>query len=115
MLNKAGKVWGSTQRLFARSNIEIHRIEVRAEAHCSKHCHKSKYNAFYVERGKLRISVWKNEYDLVDQTVLGPGEYTEVEPGEYHDFHAVEETVAYEIYWTQLDPKDIERENVGGK
>ena len=115
MLNKAGKVWGSTQCIFSDNNVEIHRIEIKAGAHCSEHEHSAKFNAFWVERGKIRVSVWKNDYDLTDETVLEAGQYTEVSPGEYHDFHAVEESVVYEIYWVKLDPKDIKRRNVGGK
>jgi len=111
----SGKVWGKTALLFSRNNVEIHRIEVNQNAHCSKHRHAHKCNAFYVERGKLRISVWQRDYDLIDETILGPGDYTEVPPGLYHQFHAIEPTSCYEIYWTELDPKDIERETVGGK
>lgn len=62
----------------------------------------------------MKIVVRKNDYSLVDETVLGPGEYTQVRPGEYHRFEAVEDTVAFELYWAEFDHNDIEREDVGG-
>ena len=37
----------------------------------------------------------------------------EVPPGEYHRFEAVEDVVAYEIYWAQLEDHDIERVEEG--
>lgn len=82
---------------------------------CSKHSHQHKYNMFHVEQGRLKIQVWKNDYDLVDTTIIGPGEQCIVAPGEFHQFHVLEEgTVAYEIYWTQIDASDIHRESCGG-
>jgi len=113
-LHKQGKVWGSTQPLFFKNNVEIHRIETNKEGYCSKHKHDFKYNCFYVESGKMKITTWKNDYDLVDETILHSGEATTVPPGEYHMFEALEDTVCYEIYWVELNSDDIKRENVGG-
>ena len=109
-----GKIWGNTRPLFFKNNVEIHRIETSKGGYCSKHCHEYKHNLFYVERGKLLITAWKNDYDLVDKTVISTGEATSVPPKEYHTFEALEDTVAYEIYWVELSEKDIKRENCGG-
>ena len=108
-----GKVWGNTVEIFNRNNVEIHRIEVEPGGFCSKHRHNSKFNGFYVESGELDITVWKGDYDLIDKTTLKSGDYTVVSPGEFHQFRAVGEVVAYEIYWVTLG-KDIERDSVGG-
>jgi len=86
---KAGKVWGQTELLEANGVLEFHRIEAKAGGVCSKHKHKFKWNGFFVESGEMIIRVWKNNYDLVDETILGPGQYTKVAPGEYHQFEAV--------------------------
>ncbi len=110
----AGKAWGLTQTLFNKNNVEIHRIEINQGGFCSKHRHLHKYNAFFVERGKLRVSVWKDDYDLIDETIIEAGGLTVVEPGEFHQFHAMESTVAFEIYWVEIT-KDIERESCGGQ
>lgn len=110
---KAGKVWGDTSLLEANGVLEFHRIEVKAGGTCSKHLHKHKWNGFFVESGCLEIRVWKNNYDLVDVTVLNPGDWTKVEPGEYHQFFARENTVAFELYWAEFDHDDIQRETVG--
>jgi mannose-6-phosphate isomerase-like protein (cupin superfamily) len=110
---KAGKVWGQTELLEANGVLEFHRIEAKAGGVCSKHKHKFKWNGFFVESGKMIIRVWKNNYDLVDETVLEAGQYTKVAPGEYHQFEIVEDCVAFELYWAEFDHDDIERETVG--
>jgi quercetin dioxygenase-like cupin family protein len=111
----AGKVWGKTELLEANGVLEFHRIEAKAGGTCSKHTHKYKWNGFFVESGKMIIRVWKNNYDLIDETVLTEGQYTKVAPGEYHQFEAVEDTVAFELYWAEFNHEDIERETVGCK
>jgi mannose-6-phosphate isomerase-like protein (cupin superfamily) len=110
---KAGKVWGITELLEANGVLEFHRIESKAGGVCSKHKHKYKWNGFFVESGKMIIRVWKNNYNLVDETILEAGQYTKVAPGEYHQFEALEDTVAFELYWAEFDHDDIERETVG--
>ena len=109
----AGKIWGKTRLIKANPAFESHHIHVNAGGQCSKHRHQHKVNGFYVLRGRLVIDVWKNDYDLVDETVLDPGDYMEVRPGEYHRFRAVTDVEALEFYFVRLDPDDIEREDVG--
>ena len=48
-----------------------------------------------------------------DETILGPGEYNAVEPGYYHQFEALEDGLAFEIYWAEFNHNDIEREYSG--
>ena len=108
-----GKVWGKTSCLFSKSNVEVHRIEANKGGYCSKHSHRSKWNQFYVESGELRVSIYKSG-ELVDSTDLTGGMTTSVAPGEVHQFEALKDTVAYEIYWTELEPADISRLDIGG-
>ena len=116
MINQ-GKVWGKTSHLFGKNNVSIHRIEVKGGGYCSKHRHNHKFNLFFVEKGELDIEVWKNDYDLIDVTSLRTGEETTIRPGEYHRFvnRTINPCIVYEIYWTELDEGDIDRESVGGK
>ena len=80
------KKYGKTANIFSNPNFEVHRIEVNKGGYCSKHKHKYKFNAFYVESGELEIIIYKNDYDLVDTTVLKAGDMTIAKPGEYHSF-----------------------------
>jgi len=109
-----GKVWGETQEIFANNNFELHRIEVNKGGFCSKHKHIHKINAFYIEKGKLKIRIHETEYDLVDETIASTGDLSIVKPGKYHEFEALEDTICYEIYWVELDHSDIDRETIGG-
>lgn len=109
----AGKVWGNTESIETNGVLEFHRIEAKAGGVCSKHKHKYKWNGFYIEKGEMIVRVWKNDYSLVDETTLKAGQYTKVAPGEYHQFEAVTDCVAFEIYWAEFDHEDIDRETVG--
>ena len=110
---KAGKVWGNTELLEANGVLEFHRIEMKKGGVCSKHLHEFKWNGFFCESGKMRIKVWQNDYDLIDETILGPGQYTKVRPGLYHKFECLEDGVAFELYWAEFNHNDIQRESVG--
>lgn len=109
-----GKVWGKTKDIFKNANFELHRIEAKKGGYCSKHQHKYKFNAFYIEQGKLKITVYENDYDLIDETIISKGELATAKPGTYHRFEALEDTICYEIYWAELNHDDIEREDTGG-
>lgn len=107
-----GKVWGTTQTLFCANNVEISRIRPRAGYRCSRHQHDGKYNLFYVIAGQIVVHTTKDGLD--DQSVLGPGQYTYVKPGDKHHFEALVDSDVLEIYWVTLDPGDIQREDQGG-
>jgi quercetin dioxygenase-like cupin family protein len=109
----AGKVWGVTERIESNSTLEFHRIEMEKGGVCSKHLHEFKWNGFYVESGTMLIRIWQKDYDLVDETILHPGDYTKVKPGVYHQFECLEDGVAFELYWAEFNHNDIVRENVG--
>ena len=109
----AGKVWGSTELIEANGALEFHRIETAKGGVCSKHKHEFKWNGFFVESGKMMVKVWQKDYDLVDETVLNPGDFMRVKPGVYHQFIGLEDGVAFELYWAEFDHNDIKRESVG--
>ena len=110
---KAGKIWGQTELIHANGVLEFHRIEFKKGFKCSEHEHKFKWNGFFVESGKLLIRAWKNDYDLTDETILEAGDFTQIKPGEFHQFEALEDSVAFELYWAEFDHNDIERESTG--
>lgn len=110
---KAGKVWGETEQIIANGSVEMHRVSINKGAMCSQHMHQSKWNGFYVITGALIVRVWKNDYDLTDETIIRAGEFCQVRPGEYHQFEALADTDAIELYWTALDTGDIVRRSVG--
>ena len=68
-----GKVWGLTQEIFKNHNFELHRIEAKKGGYCSVHKHLHKFNAFYIEKGKLKITVYETDYDLIDETIISTG------------------------------------------
>ena len=113
MSNIAGKIWGSTELILANSSLEFHRIDYKKDGVCSKHKHEYKWNGFYCMSGKLKIKVWQQAYDLIDETILKPGDFTAVKPQLFHSFEGLEEGVAFELYWAEFRHNDISRESVG--
>ena len=110
---KAGKIWGQTELIHANGVLEFHRIEYKAGYKCSEHEHQFKWNGFFVESGKMLIRVWQTDYDLVDETILLPGDFTQVKPGCIHQFEGIESGVAFELYWAEFNHNDIKRRSVG--
>jgi mannose-6-phosphate isomerase-like protein (cupin superfamily) len=109
----SGKVWGRSKLLRCSAAFELHQIDVYTGGYCSKHKHETKWNGFFILSGQLEVSVWQPS-GLVDVTTLVAGDYTEVAPGLFHRFHAVEFTVALETYWSEIKRNDIVRETQGG-
>jgi mannose-6-phosphate isomerase-like protein (cupin superfamily) len=112
-----GKVWGRTQPLHKCAAVEVHRVSIAPNSHCSLHMHRWRRNDFFVLSGRLTIEVQKVDYPLTDKTELGPGDYTSVAPGEYHRFVSGDEPVeALEIYYPEpLNAEDITRADHGGR
>lgn len=111
-----GKIWGQTQSIFDKNNVEIHRIKASKGGYCSEHVHSFKFNLFFVESGKLKVTIFRGDDELhpTDSTILTPGMSSLVKPGEKHMFEALEDSVAYEIYWVELNSDDITRYERGG-
>ena len=103
ILGKRGKIWGDTETIFSKNNVEIARICIKAGGYCSIHLHEHKYNMFFVESGCLNVTIFRHDsgHVIEDTTTMRDGDSTYVEPGLKHKFHADEDTIAYEIYWTE--------------
>tara|TARA_R110002153_G_scaffold101711_5_gene237937 strand:- start:1099 stop:1467 length:369 start_codon:yes stop_codon:yes gene_type:complete len=115
---KSGKIWGNTELIESNESLEFHRIEYMADAMCSEHFHKTKWNGFFVESGVMEIRVWRTDSfdDLFDTTILEAGDYFKVKPGIWHQFIGVESGVAFELYWAdKFDTDDIVRRTAGKK
>lgn len=109
-----GKIWGLTTPVLETAFCEVHEIKVKKGGVCSTHRHRHRWNMFYVISGELIIYAKKLDYDLVDKTILGPGQSTTIRPNEFHWFEATKATVALEVYYPSgCSPADIERENCG--
>lgn len=114
MPHKQGKVWGFTKEIFNKNNVSINRIFIEKGGFCSKHYHEYKNNIFFVESGSILIEEWKNEYGLVDKTILNQNDSCIVSPKTFHKFTGLEDSVVYEIYYVELFNNDIVREDTGG-
>lgn len=111
---RAGKCWGSTLAVEQNGFTELHHASINKGKRCSKHIHRFKWNGFYVLSGELLIRVWQSS-GLIDETKLGPGQYTKVAPGIPHRFECLEDCELIELYWPEMHHNDIVREDMGGE
>jgi len=112
-MNKNGKVWGTTSKIFEKNNVSIHRIEIIKNGFCSRHKHKYKYNTFYVESGIIKIQIFRSN-NIIDETILKSGDRSDIPPDVEHKFIGLENSIVYEIYYVELIDEDIERVDCGG-
>ena len=114
---KQGKVWGTTNSLFCHNNVECHLIGFEKGGYCSLHYHQKKWNRFIVLDGILEVVIFRNDDDgneFEDCTYLIEGQMIDVPPGLRHNFKALENGSALEIYWVDLDTDDIIRNGSTG-
>lgn len=121
-IDPLNKAWGLNFAVFQNSNFEIHHAYIKSGGYSSCHCHKHKYNLFYILYGKLLIHFYSNETNasnnhIAHTVVLSPGERLVVPPNVWHRFQSVDDSNVdlLEAYWSEtVDPNDIVRKDVGG-
>ena len=108
-MERTVKTWGDKWNIFQNDLCEVSVLYLKPNERCSWHSHTSKYNLFFVISGKLVIKV--DEYET---TVL-PGQILTTKPFEMHEFQTRSlDTICIEVMYTQYDPEDIDRKDVGG-
>ena len=109
------KVWGESIALYRDDAIEVAKVRIKAGGYSSAHRHRGKHNQFVVLTGELRI-VYGRQGD--SEITLVKDQTCEVVAGVWHRFVAATYVEALEIYrsadGSNVDPDDIEREDVGG-
>lgn len=113
-MNWQGKIWGRTATIIETPFFSAHYLDIEKGGFCSQHRHQAKYNIFLLIDGQLEITIFRPD-GLEDITILEPGQTSEIRPGVYHKFRALETSRALEIYRVELDPEDIERRTRGGQ
>jgi mannose-6-phosphate isomerase-like protein (cupin superfamily) len=108
-----GKNWGWTACVYKSPLMEVHVIHADRGGYCSEHRHAVKWNRFWVLSGKLLVRIFRDQGGE-DVTEVTAGQMTDVPPGVYHQFEALEDTVALEVYWVAIPGEDIERRTRGG-
>ncbi len=113
---KQGKVWGETAEVYSDgATLSIHWLAISKGGYSSEHIHEHKRNVFFVLKGRLEVIQWPAGREIPDVTVLGPGDTTEVKPGIWHGFRAIETTDCIEVYSGRLIGADITRRTQGGR
>tara|TARA_B100000927_G_scaffold170665_1_gene137647 strand:- start:314 stop:742 length:429 start_codon:yes stop_codon:yes gene_type:complete len=108
-----GKVWGMTQKFLDNPFCSFHVLKINKGGVCSQHLHHHRWNGFYIISGSLKINRWATA-NQIDSTILKEGQWTACPPGEYHQFEALTDTHAIEIYWpSACTQKDIKRKTQG--
>lgn len=116
---KQGKAWGQVEQVETdglSKSVDV--LRIKPGGYSSEHWHEHKSNLFHVLSGQLEIRQWLPRLadggEIMDVTILGPGEATTIPCGVWHQFKALEETVVIEICEGRLIGADIQRRTQGG-
>lgn len=110
---KQSKKWGDMREIFESGTVSVHHLKIKKDGFCSEHRHQFKSNLFFVVSGNLKLIIW-NESGMKDETVVWPGETTEIPPGVYHKFEALTDVECIEICEVKFMGEDIKRRTEGG-
>jgi len=113
-MDKQGKAWGETTRIFSDQRVEVHFLNIQKGGYCSEHKHAWKTNLFYVIDGELLVRFWRKG-NKIDETVLRAGESMVIPTHIWHQFVGLTDCRCIEIYETGLWTADIERRVEGGR
>lgn len=112
------KAWGTSELVFIDETHELRRIHIEKGGYCSLHKHSAKFNFFWIEEGKLELTIFTIDRDTeprqhVERKII-IGDQLELQkytvyPNVKHKFLALEETIAYELYFMRVNPDDIYR------
>lgn len=116
------KTWGTSIRRYLADFVQLEEIQVAAGGFSSIHHHSHKVNLFVVLKGSLEVRLFDAANDEAWKTVfLCEGEHYSVPPYCRHQFYALTDVEAIELYWqhapqdlTRIDPEDIVRHSQNG-
>lgn len=91
------KDWGSSVMLYDSGIMSIHRISIVAGGFCSLHLHRTRWNAFAVFKGSLRVETRDGRKRT--RHLLEAGAVIAVPPMVRHCFRTSEACEAMEWYW----------------
>lgn len=111
------KPWGETRCLWSNEAYEVWHASIEKGGYSSRHVHYSKFNDFYVFRGKLLIHLYASRSAMEPESTvtLTANQQFMVNPGKWHKFEAATDVELLEIYKGTASAYDIERVDEGGR
>src|SRR3989344_7817866 len=91
------KEWGEEHWLVNNEKYCGKKMFIKEGYYCSYHKHKIKEETFYILDGEIEI-IYKGNYLKVKS-----GETLHINPGEYHSFRALKDTIFFEFSTQHLD------------
>lgn len=89
------KAWGETTEVWRDSYVEVHRARIEKGGESSVHYHDHRVNLFFVESGEIEVRTFEPSRTFL----LGPGSRFLVSARMKHQFHAIKDSIVYEVYW----------------
>jgi len=111
-------IWGTWVRVYCDACVELRILQIQKGGFSSPHCHHTKANVFHVARGRVKLRMWVQDDQVVEHLAAPEGQPPCVPAGVMHQFHALEDSVVYEISVAEsgrvMDPDEIERHGPSG-
>lgn len=116
MISQTEKPWGVDELLVSSQHFELHKLTIRPGGFCSIHFHQGKIQYLHVASGTLKVRTYDQAGRMLCEQDCVPGDTSIACPEIRHQFEAVTECIAYEVYQSPdlVDPLDIVRLSGGG-
>lgn len=119
-MNKEQKPWGVSVRSYLDDSVQVEWIRVLETGFSSIHVHRNKLNIFRIEWGKLQVNYFYGDRTQPPiEYILEGNDYLVVDAGQVHQFFALTDVAATEIYvataGATVDPEDITRYSSNGR
>ncbi len=110
-MQEVKKVWGKEIWIKNDEKYCMKEMTLNKGYQCSLHCHKVKTETFYIAKGKVNLQI--EEKELKDN-ILYFGDYYHINPGVYHRFIGLEDSIIIECS-TKHSDDDSYRKKLSGK
>jgi len=105
-VHKEKKKWGEEHWIVNRDYCGK-KLIIKKNRRCSMHTHKEKDEVFYIQSGKVKLELGKEEY------ILKPGDFIHISPRTSHRFTGLEDSEMFE-FSTNHKEEDSYRSELSG-
>lgn len=105
------KAWGEERILVNEPEYAAKILVIKKGAGSSWHRHKVKKEHFYCMKGSVCLQIEMSPYTLHTKYLIPGGTPTVIYPGQWHQFHGLEDSEILEVSMHD-DPADTQRRTV---
>jgi len=111
------KVWGEEVWLYNGEPCGVNLcgklLKLKQDHYCSLHCHKKKFEVFWLMSGKVKMIIQKADESQTHTWIMNPGDSQVIPIGMFHSFSGVVDSILVE-FSTHHEENDSYRRTQSG-